>query len=144
MVRRPLLLRRAQRRRRPGLFPVSAHFDANPGLNDDLGYTYKSQVNNAEINQRFKINNYNPWWNWSWLWGVRYFRLSDNLNLYGSDTDFDNSENLNYKTANNLLVGQAGLTWTRGWQRFQFTTEGKIGPGRQLSTRRKASMPSEA
>ena len=103
-----------------------------PGLDNDLGYTYKSQVNNAEINQRFKFNSYNPWWNWSWLWGVRYFRLSDNFNLYGSDTFKDDSENLNYKTANNLVVGQAGLTWTWGWQRFQFTTEGKVGLGANI------------
>ena len=112
--------------------PYLSISNSNPGLNNDLGYNYSSQVNNVEFNQRFKFNSYNPWWNWSRLWGVRYFRLSDNFNLYGSDVDFGNSENLNYKTANNLITGQLGLTWTWGWQRFQFTTEGKVGLGANI------------
>ena len=108
--------------------------NTNPGLNNDLGYTYKSRVNNAEINQRIKFNTYNPWWNWSWLWGIRYFRLSDDFTLFGSDSDFADSENLEYKTTNNLVVGQLGLTWTWGWRRFQFTTEGKVGLGANFFT----------
>jgi hypothetical protein len=106
----------------------------NPDLNDNLGYTYGSRVDNAEINQRIKFNSYSPWWNWSWLWGVRYFRLSDNFTLYGSDTDFHNSESLNYQTANNLVAGQLGLTWLWGWRRFQFTTEGKVALGANIYT----------
>jgi hypothetical protein len=107
---------------------------ANPYLDNNLGYTYKSQVNNAEINQRIKLTGYNPWWNWSWLWGFRYFRLSDDFTVSGSDGYFHDSEDLNYQTANNLVGMQLGLQWMRGWQRFQFSTEAKVDLGANFYT----------
>ena len=97
------------------------------GMDNYLGYTYKSQVNNAEINERIRLNELNPFRNWSWLWGFRYFRLSDNLTLNGSDLDYGDQESFNVKTENNLVGMQAGLQWAWGWDRLQFSTEGKVG-----------------
>ena len=97
------------------------------GMNDHLGYTYSSQVHNAEINERLLLNAYNPYWALDWLWGFRYFHLSDDFTLNGSDQDTGYSENLNYQTNNNLVGMQIGLQGVRGWDRFQFITEGKVG-----------------
>ena len=59
---------------------------ANAALFDNsLGYTYSSQVANVEINQRFKLFSFDPYRALSWLWGVRYFHLSDDFTLSGSD-----------------------------------------------------------
>ena len=97
------------------------------GMNDHLGYTYSSQVHNAEINERLLLNAYNPYWALDWLWGFRYFHLSDDFTLSGSDQDTGYSENLNYQTNNNLVGMQIGLQGVRGWDRFQVITEGKVG-----------------
>ena len=96
-------------------------------MNNTLGYTYTSRVDSAEINQRIKLNTYNPFWNVNWLWGVRYFHLSDDFALSGSDIDPDNSETLAYKTQNNLVGLQTGLQWLWGSVRSQAGIEGKVG-----------------
>ncbi len=97
------------------------------GFNNYLSYTYTSQVHNAEINEQILFPTYNPYWAFGWLWGVRYFRLSDNFSLSGSDLDYNYSETLNYQTANNLIGPQIGLHCVRGWDRFQVVTEAKVG-----------------
>ena len=63
----------------------------------------------------------------SWLWGVRYFYLSDDFILSGSDLYTNTDEDLNWRTKNNLIGMQLGLQWTWGWDRFQLSTEGKVG-----------------
>jgi len=98
-----------------------------PDLDDSLGYTYSSQVANVEFNQRFKLWSYDPYRAFSWLWGVRYFRLADDLTLSGSDLYTDAHETLNWQTKNNLVGMQLGLQWAWGWDRFQLSTEAKIG-----------------
>ena len=55
------------------------------GLDNFLGYTDKSEVANAELNQRFRVNPYDPFRSLSVLWGIRYFYLSDDFTLSGSD-----------------------------------------------------------
>jgi len=97
------------------------------GFDDRLAYTYKSQVANVELNQRFRFNTYDPFHTAAWLWGVRYFYLSDDLSLSGSDLSTGNYENLDWKTNNNLIGLQVGLNWARGWDRFQLSSEAKIG-----------------
>ena len=97
------------------------------GFNNDLSYTYSSQVHNAEINERLLFPSYSPYWAFGWLWGVRYFRLTDNFSLTGTDTDYNYSETLNYQTANNLVGPQIGLHCVRGWDRVQLLTELKAG-----------------
>ena len=97
------------------------------GFDDFLGYTYTSRVDNAEINQRLRLSSYGPWVDANWLWGFRYFRLSENFTLSGSDLATGVLEDLNCRTSNNLVGLQAGIQWIRGWDRFQLTTEGKIG-----------------
>ena len=97
------------------------------GLDTSLGYTYSSEVANAEINQRFKLFSFDPYRSFSWLWGVRYFHLSDDFTLSGVDLHPADSESLNWRTNNNLVGLQAGLNWTWGWDRFQLSTEAKIG-----------------
>lgn len=97
------------------------------GFNNDLSYSYSSQVHNAEINERILLSAYSPYWAFGWLWGVRYFNLSDNFTLSGSDLDTGYSESLNYRTTNNLIGPQLGLQCVRGWDRFQLISEGKIG-----------------
>jgi hypothetical protein len=98
-----------------------------PDFDDSLGYTYGSQVANVELNQRFKLLSFDPYRAFSWLWGVRYFHLSDDLTLTGSDIYTGGLETLNWKTTNNLIGAQLGLQWAWGWDRFQLTTEAKIG-----------------
>ena len=92
-----------------------------------MGYTYNSQVNNVEINQRFKLFSFDPYRTFSWLWGVRYFNLTDNFTLSGSNLDPGYDENLNSQTKNNLIGMQLGLQCAWGWNRFQLSTEIKIG-----------------
>ena len=96
-------------------------------MDNNLSYTYSSEVANAEINQRFKLFSYDPYHAFSWLWGVRYFHLSDDLTLSGSDISTGGSENLAWRTDNNLIGLQAGINWTRGWDRFQLCAEVKGG-----------------
>ncbi len=99
-----------------------------PVFDDFLGYTYTSRVDSAEINHRLQLNSYGPWLvDANWLWGVRYFRLSENFTLSGSDLATGVLEDLNCRTSNNLVGLQAGIQFIRGWDRFQLTTEGKIG-----------------
>ena len=100
---------------------------AIPGFNNDLSYSYSSQVHNAEVNERILLSAYSPYWAFGWLWGVRYFNLSDNFTLSGSDLDTGYSESLNYRTTNNMVGPQLGLQCVRGWDRFQLITEAKIG-----------------
>jgi len=96
-------------------------------FDNSLGYTYKSTVNNFELNERIQLNERDPYHSLAWLWGFRYFQLSDNFTLSGSDLYSGDYENINWKTQNELLGLQAGLQWTRGWNRFQLVTEGKAG-----------------
>jgi hypothetical protein len=99
-----------------------------PNFDNSLGYTYSSQVANVEFNQRFKLFSYDPYRALSWLWGVRYFHLSDNFTLSGSDLyTTGDQESLNWLTKNNLIGMQLGLQWAWGWDRFQLSTEAKIG-----------------
>jgi len=97
------------------------------GMNNELGYTYSSQVHNAEINRRLPLIADNPYWALDWLWGFRYFRLSDDFTLSGSNLDVDAYETLNYKTTDDLVGMQIGLQSVRGWYRFQVLAEGKVG-----------------
>lgn len=97
------------------------------GFDDYLRYTYSSEVHNFEINERIRLHSFNPFATFSWLWGVRYFHLSDNFTLSGSDLWSGDYEALNYQTRNNLLGMQAGLQWSWGWDRFQLNTELKVG-----------------
>jgi len=98
-----------------------------PDIDDSLGYTYGSQVANVELNQRFKLYSFDPYRAFSWLWGVRYFYLADDLTLSGSDLYTGGHEILNWQTKNNLIGMQLGLQWAWGWDRFQLSTEAKIG-----------------
>jgi hypothetical protein len=81
----------------------------------------------VEVNQRFKLYSFDPYRAFTWLWGLRYFYLSDNFTLNGSNVAPDAYENLNSQTKNNLFGAQLGLQWAWGWDRFQLSTEGKIG-----------------
>ena len=97
------------------------------GFDDSLGYTYESQVANAEINQRFKLFSFDPYRALSWMWGVRYFYLSDDFTLSGSSLLKNAYEDLSWHTKNNLIGMQLGLQWAWGWDRFQLGTEVKLG-----------------
>jgi hypothetical protein len=97
------------------------------GFDDYLRYQYESQVANVEFNQRIKFYNPDPYRALSWMWGFRYFFLSDDFSLSGSDLKFHDTERLRWRTTNNLIGGQLGLQWAWGWDRFQLTTELKGG-----------------
>ncbi len=98
-----------------------------PDMDDSLGYTYGSQIANVELNQRFKLYSFNPYRGLSWLWGVRYLHLADDLTLTGSDLYTGGHEVLDWETKNNLIGAQLGLQWAWGWDRFQLSTEAKVG-----------------
>ncbi len=95
-------------------------------LDDTLAYTYKSQVNSVEVNERIKLNSESFYWNLSWLWGVRYMNLSEDLRLDGWDSS-GYSEDLRSRTVNNLVGLQTGVQLVRGWERFQMETAIKAG-----------------
>lgn len=98
-----------------------------PDFDNSLGYTYSSQVANVELNQRFKLYTFDPYRAFSWLWGVRYFHLSDDFTVSGSDLYTGTNETLNWQAKNNLIGMQLGLQWDWGWDRFQLSTGAKIG-----------------
>ena len=112
----------------PGYTLLTSPFlNGASAFDNSLGYTYTSDVANVELNQRFKLFSFDPYRALSWLWGVRYFYLSDDLILSGSDLYTGTYENLSWQTKNNLIGMQVGLQWTWGWDRFQLSTEGKVG-----------------
>jgi hypothetical protein len=98
-----------------------------PDMDDSLGYSYGSKISNVEMNQRFKLFSIDPYRALSWLWGVRYLYLADDLTLTGSDLYTGGREVLDWQTRNNLIGAQLGLQWAWGWDRFQLSVEGKIG-----------------
>jgi hypothetical protein len=98
-----------------------------PEFDNTLSYTYNSSVANAEINQRLKLFSFDPYRAFSWLWGVRYFYLSDNFTLSGSDLASNSYENLNWRTKNNLIGMQLGFQGAREWDRLELSFEAKIG-----------------
>ena len=55
------------------------------GLDDSLGYTYASQIENVEINGLFRLNSGDPYWELDWLFGARYIYFTDQLTLTGVD-----------------------------------------------------------
>ena len=73
MVAGPRCLRRSGGPLGQGIFALAANVET--GIYDKPGQlpsptTTRASIHSAEINERFKLNSYNPWWNWSWLWGV--------------------------------------------------------------------------
>jgi len=108
------------------------------GLNDYLGYSYTSRVDNAEINMRHRLMSFDPFTDANWLWGIRYFRLSDRFTLTGSDLTVGDYEDYDLQTNNNLIGPQIGIQWVRGWDRLQLTTEGKFGLLANFYTQRAA------
>ena len=96
------------------------------GFDNRLGYTYSSRVNNAEINERFAGSG-GPFWSVAGLWGLRYVQVSDKFSLNAADTATGDFENIDIKTANNLLGPQIGIQIVRDWDRFQLNSEFKGG-----------------
>jgi hypothetical protein len=96
------------------------------GFDNSLGYTYGSRVNNAEINQRIVAAS-GPTWTLAGLWGVRFVQVADRFNLNGTDASTGDFENIDIRTANNLLGPQIGAEWTSYWNRFQLSSAVKGG-----------------
>src|SRR5208283_2990559 len=97
------------------------------GLDDSLGYTYGSQIQNVEINALFRLNPSDPYWEVDWLWGARYVYFFDHLTLTGVDDLNSASEEVNYSTTNNLIGAQTGLLFVHGWSRVQWEAGLKVG-----------------
>lgn len=97
------------------------------GLDNSLGYTDSSQIENVEVNALFRINPSDPYWQVNWLWGARYVNFTDHLTLAGSDDLNSASEQVDYNTTNNLIGGQTGLLIVHGWSRYQWEAGLKVG-----------------
>ena len=97
------------------------------GMDNSLGYTYGSQIENVEFNTILRLNPSDPYWEVDWLWGVRYIYLADNFSLTGSDNYYNASEQLAYSTTNNLIGVQTGLLFVHGWSRVQWEAGLKFG-----------------
>jgi hypothetical protein len=66
-------------------------------------------------------------WSVAGLWGVRYVQVSDKFSLNASDIATGDFENIDIKTANNLIGPQIGVQFIDDWKRFQLSTELKAG-----------------
>ena len=97
------------------------------GLDNSLGYTYSSQIQNVEINALFRLNPSDPYWEVDWLCGARYVYFSENFNLTGIDSLSGDTEQLSSNTTNNLVGAQTGLLFVHGWSRVQWEAGLKFG-----------------
>jgi len=97
------------------------------GMDNSLGYSYGSQVENVEFNALLRLNPSDPYWEVNWLCGVRYIYLADNFTLAGSDDYTASSEQLTSNTTNNLIGAQTGLLFVHGWSRIQWEAGLKFG-----------------
>jgi hypothetical protein len=113
------------------------------GLDDTLGYTYESQIENVEANFLYRVGSQGPYWQFQWLWGVRYVNLSEQFTLTGIDDANAAVENLSSSTTNNMLGLQAGLLFVRGWDRFQWETGLKVGLMANMYRQHVTDMASE-
>lgn len=96
-------------------------------LDNQIGYTYSSQIQNVELNALVRLNPSDPYWQVNWLWGARYVYFADNFNLFGIDDSNSTTENFNVTTVNNLFGVQTGLLFVRGWSRVQWEAGLKFG-----------------
>jgi hypothetical protein len=97
------------------------------GLDNSLGYTYASQIQNVEFNALYRVNPSDPYWELNWLCGVRYIYFADHFTLTGDDSLNGATEQLDYHTTNNLVGAQTGVLLVRGWNRFQWEAGLKFG-----------------
>jgi hypothetical protein len=96
------------------------------GFDNSLGYSYRSRVNNVEVNERFAGTG-GMFWSVAGLWGVRYVQVSDKFSLNASDIATGDFENIDIKAANNLIGPQVGVQFIDDWKRFQLSSELKAG-----------------
>jgi hypothetical protein len=96
------------------------------GFDNSLSYSYRSRVNNVEVNERFAGTG-GMFWSVAGLWGVRYLQVSDHFTLSASDLATSDFENIDIKAANNLVGPQVGVQLLDDWKRFQLSTEFKAG-----------------
>ncbi len=97
------------------------------GLDNSLGYTYSSQIENVEFNAMLRLNPANPYWDVEWLGGIRYIYYAEDFTLAGSDIASGASEQLASTTTNNLIGLQTGFLFVRGWSHFQWEIGLKAG-----------------
>ncbi len=97
------------------------------GMNDSLGYAYRSRIDNVESNDRIRLTPYDPDWNVNWLGGIRYLRWCDDFTLDGSNLAPSNSESRAIQAKNSLIGMQSGLQMLWGRDRLQLSTEAKVG-----------------
>jgi hypothetical protein len=94
------------------------------GFDQSLGYTYSSQLHNAEFNGRYTLLNQGPWL-LQGLAGFRYLQWNENFNLTGVDQFYGVTENINSRTHNYLVGAQIGGDMRADWRRFSFAMTGK-------------------
>ena len=120
--------RRSRGNHRAGVLTVFADFaDTFTGLDNSLGYTYSSQIENVEFNAMLRLNPANPYWDVEWLGGIRYIYYAEDFTLAGSDIASGASEQLASTTTNNLIGLQTGFLFVRGWSHFQWEIGLKAG-----------------
>ena len=96
------------------------------GFDTSLGYSYRSRLNNVELN-RFRLLGENCDWSISTLAGFRYFQWNESFTLTGVDRFFGVTENVNSSSNNYLVGGQVGADVRRNWSRFSLDMIGKAG-----------------
>ncbi len=96
------------------------------GFDNSLSYSYRSRVNNVEVNERFGGTG-GMYWSVAGLWGIRYLQVSDQFSLNASDLATGDFENIDIKAVNNLVGPQVGVQLLDDWKRFQLSTEFKAG-----------------
>lgn len=87
---------------------------------DEMLLSSETELHSFEINSTHRIGH------WTWLCGIRYLRLADELNIRGIDDDLFDSD-YNVRARNNLFGVQAGLRRGGCFGRFGWDVTAKGG-----------------
>lgn len=123
-----------------GLDPLNGFDDSDRSLTHSL--TYESRLNNGEFNLRRRWAGQYRWFQGSWLMGMRYLSLDENLLFAARGENNNGAANngprfFNYNTAatNSLTAFQVGADlWMNVIPGVKIGTEAKFGVGGNTAT----------
>lgn len=99
--------------------------DTIGGFDSSVGFSYRAQTHNAELNRWWGAQN-DAGWSVRWMLGTRYFNFEERLTMTGVDSTFG-SESLDAAASNYLIGGQLGARVDYAWDRLSAFALGKAG-----------------